>query len=171
MLTKKMIDSLNEQINKELYSAYLYLGMAAHAQSIGLNGFANWFQVQAKEEMTHAEKFYNYVNQQGGKVTLKAIDEPPQKFSSPADLFQKTYEHEQKVTGLINKLVELAQKQTDHATGAFLQWFVTEQVEEESNANDILQRLNIVGKDGNGILLIDGQLAARVFVPPPAGEA
>ena len=166
MLSEKMINSLNGQINKELYSAYLYLSMAAHSTSIGLNGFANWFYVQVKEELTHAEKFYNYINQQGGKVVLDAIDEPDKDFSSPADLFKRTLEHEKKVTKMINDLVDLAKKQNDHATETCLQWFVTEQIEEEANATENVQKLKLVGKDGNGLLMVDSQLATRVFVPP-----
>ena len=168
MISKKMVDSLNEQINKEIYSAYLYQSMASYVVSIGLNGFANWFNVQVKEELSHAEKIYNYVNQQGGRVILKAIEGPPTSFSSALDLFENTLEHEKKVTGMINKLVDLARSESDHATEAALQWFVTEQVEEESNANEILQKLELIGKDGNGLLTIDTQLAARVFVPPAA---
>jgi ferritin len=170
MLSKKTVESLNEQINKELYSAYLYLSMGAYAAHAGLNGVANWFTVQTKEEMAHAEKFYNYVNQQGGRVVLKAIDEPPKQFSSAQDLFGKTLEHEKKVTGLINGLADLARKEKDHATEAFLQWFVTEQVEEEANANELLQKMKLIGKDGNGLLMIDSQLATRTFVPPAAQD-
>ncbi len=166
MLSKKIIKSINGQINKELYSAYLYLGMASYSASIGLNGFSNWFSVQVKEELTHAEKMYNYVAQQSGRVTLSGITEPPQDFSSPANLFERTLEHERKVTGFINELVAIARGEKDNATEIFLQWFVTEQVEEESNASEILQKLRLVGKDGNGLLLIDSDLAQRVFVPP-----
>ncbi|MBU4343470.1 MAG: ferritin [Candidatus Omnitrophica bacterium] len=166
MISKKMSASLNEQINKEIYSGYLYLSMAAYATSIGLNGFANWFKVQMQEEMAHAQKFYDYVNQQGGRIVLKAIDEPPKDFASPRDLFSKTLEHEKMVTKRINDLVKLAKKENDNATETTLQWFVTEQVEEEANPTEMLQKLDIVGKDGNGILTIDNQLATRVFVPP-----
>ena len=168
MINNKIVGSLNQQTNREIYSAYLYLSMAAYATSIGLNGFANWFNVQVKEEMTHAEKFYNYVNQQSGRVKLKAIEQPPHDFSSAVDLFEKTLEHEKKVTKMIDGLVNVAKKENDHATETFLQWFVTEQVEEEANATEILQKLKLVGKDGNGLLLIDSQLATRVFVPPQA---
>lgn len=167
MISKKMIASLNEHLNKEIYSGYLYLSMAAYSTSIGLNGFANWFKVQVQEEMVHAQKFYDYINQQGGRVALKAIDEPPKDFSSPSDLFEKTLEHEKVVTKRINNLVNMATKEKDHATETFLQWFVTEQVEEEASPTEILQRLKLVGKDGNGILMIDSQLATRVFTPPP----
>jgi ferritin len=166
MISKNMTENLNHQINRELYSSYLYLSMAAYATSIGLRGFANWFNVQVKEELTHAEKIYNYVNQQGGRVLLEAIEQPTQDFSSAVDLFKQTLNHENKVTKMINSLVNLANKENDHATEAFLQWFVTEQVEEEANAVEILQKLELVGKDGEGLLMIDRQLAARVFVTP-----
>lgn len=169
MITKKMVDAINEQINWELYSAYLYVAMGASAASAGLNGFANWFNVQVKEELTHTEKFYNYVLQQGGKIKLKAIAKPTEEYGSPAELFTETLEHEEKVTGLINKLVDVAKKENDHATQGFLQWFVSEQVEEVSSAADVVQRLKLIGKDGNGLLLIDSQLATRTFVPPQAG--
>ena len=169
MITKKMVDAINEQINWELYSAYLYVAMGAYAASIGLNGFANWFNIQVKEELAHTEKFYNYVLQQGGRIKLKAIAKPLEDYKSPAEIFTETLEHEKKVTDLINKLADVARKENDHATQGFLQWFVSEQVEEVSSAADIVQRLKLIGKDGNGLLLIDSQLATRVFTPPQVG--
>ena len=171
MISKKMTESLNQQVNGEIYSAYLYLSMAAYAANIGLNGFAHWFNVQVKEELIHAEKFYNYIIQQGGRARLLSVAEPPHDFSSAADLFQQTLKHEKGVTKNINALTSQANKENDHATATFLQLFVTEQVEEEANAAEILQKLNLVGKDGNGLLLIDSQLATRVFVPPVAPAA
>lgn len=171
MISKKMTDSINEQINKEIYSGYLYLSMAGYSASMGLNGFANWFKVQLQEEIAHAQKFYDYVIQQGGRVVLKAIDEPPKDFKDARELFQKTLEHEQMVTKRINNLVTQAKKENDHATGTMLQWFVTEQVEEEANPTEILQKLDLIGKDGNGLLTIDSQLATRVFVPPQPAQA
>ncbi len=166
MISKKMAGSINEQTNKEIYSGYLYLSMAAYSASIGLNGFANWFKVQLQEEMAHAQKFYDYIIQQGGRVVLKAIDEPPKDFAGARDLFQKTLDHEKMVTKRIDNLVTLAKKENNHATENMLQWFVTEQVEEEASPTEILQKLDIVGEDGNGLLTVDSQLAARVFVPP-----
>ena len=166
MISKKMMDSINGQINRELYSAYLYISMAAYATSIGLKGFANWLQVQVQEELFHARKMYDYVNQQGGRVILKAIEEPPSDFKSPKDLFEKTLEHERKVTAMINKLASQAKSENDHATEIFMQWFVTEQVEEEANPTEILQKLNLIGKDANGLFMVDAELALRVFVPP-----
>jgi len=168
MLKDKVVKQLNYQINKEMYSAYLYLGMASYSTSIGLNGLANWFTVQVQEELSHAMKLYGYVNQQGAKVELEAIDKPPQDFSSALDLFDKTFKHEQIVTGLINDLVTLARAENDNATEIFLQWFVSEQIEEESSAMEILQKIKLVGKDGNGLLMIDNELAQRVFTPPQA---
>ena len=171
MLSKKITERLNRQINRELYSAYFYMGMASYASSLGLNGFANWFNVQVKEELTHAERFYNYVTHQGARAMLDDIETPPQDFKSPTDLFERTLGHEQKVTKMIHDLVDLARKEKDHATETHLAWFVTEQVEEEANATEALQKLALVGKDGNGLLVLDSQLAARVFVPPTAAGA
>lgn len=172
MISKKMTDSINGQVNREIYSAYLYVSMAAYAASLGLKGFANWFQVQVQEELFHARKMYDYINQQGGRAVMKAIEEPPGDFKSPKDLFEKTLEHEKKVTAMINKLASQAKTENDHATGIFMQWFVTEQVEEEANALEILQKLNLIGKDANGLFMVDTELAQRVFTPPagPAGS-
>lgn len=166
MLSKKMAKALAEQMNKEAYSGYLYLGMSSYAASIGLNGIANWFMVQFQEEISHAQKFYNYLGQQGERVMLETIDKPPQDFSSAADLFEKTLEHEQKVTKMINDLVALAREEKDNATEIFLQWYVTEQVEEEANAQELLQKVKLVGEGGNGLFMIDNELAKRTFVPP-----
>ncbi|MFC1570275.1 ferritin [Candidatus Omnitrophota bacterium] len=171
MISDKMVKSINQQINRELYSAYLYMGMASYAAEAGLKGTANWFTIQVQEELSHAQKMYNYVMDQGGRVLLGAIEEPPQKFSSMKDLFEKTLEHERIVTSLINDLVDQAAGENDKATSIMLQWFVTEQVEEEANPTDILQKLKIVGNDGNGILLIDNELAQRVFTPIAAEGA
>jgi len=166
MISKKMTDDLNVQINKEIYSAYLYLSMAAHATSMGLNGIANWFHTQAQEELVHAQKFYDYINQQGGKVVLAGIDGPPTEFAGATDLFEKTLEHEKIVTKRIHDLIALAKKENDPATETFLQWFVTEQVEEEATPTEILQKLKLAGDSGNGLLMIDSELGARVFTPP-----
>ena len=170
MLSKKMVKSLNYQINRELYSAYLYLSMASYADAEGLNGFANWFKIQAKEEEFHAEKMYNYVNQQGERVLVDAIEKPETDFSSMLDLFEKTLKHEKVVTSLINGLVKLAREENDYATESFLQWYVTEQVEEEANPAEMIQKINFIGKDGRGLLMLDKELASRTFTPPPAEE-
>lgn len=170
MLSEKMEAALNDQLNKEIYSAYLYLSMSAYSTSIGLKGFANWFMVQYQEEMTHAMKFYNYLNAQGGQVKLMAIEQPQTEFKSPLDMFEKTLTHEQFVTKCINDLVDLAIAEKDHATNIFLQWYVTEQIEEEGNDNDILAKLKLVGEDGNGLFMLDKELTMRVFTPPAASE-
>lgn len=172
MISKKMTDSINTQINREMYSAYLYLSMAAYSTSAGLKGFANWFQVQIQEELFHARKMYDYVNQQGGRVVLKDIEAPPAEFKSAKELFAVTLEHEKKVTAMINKLATQARSENDHATEIFMQWFVTEQVEEEANALEILQKMELIGKDANGLFMMDTELAKRVFVAPagPAGS-
>lgn len=165
MISKKVEETLNQQINKEIYSAYLYQSMSAHTEFLGLKGFANWFAIQVQEELSHAQKIYDYVNDQGGKVTLMAIEQPPSEFESPLDMFEKTLAHEQFITKSINELVDLALKENDHATQIFLQWFVTEQIEEESNDNDIISKLKFIGKDGNGLLMLDKELGARIFTP------
>jgi ferritin len=165
-----MLNALNEQINKEMYSAYLYMAMSAHSTSIGLPGFANWFMVQYQEEMEHAMKIYNYVNDQGGKIHLKTIEEPPSTFKDPMDMFKKTLNHEQFVTKSINTLMDIAIKENDHATQIFLQWFVTEQIEEEGNDNDIIAKLELAGAKGNGLFMIDKELATRIYTPPAKEE-
>jgi len=167
MLSDKMVKSLNHQINRELYSGYLYLGMASYSKNAGLSGVANWFAVQSQEEASHAMKFYEYVNDQGGRVVLEAIEEPPQDYSSALDMFDKTLEHEKKVTAMINELVALARSEKDTATEIMLQWFVKEQVEEEANASDMIQKLKLAG-DGSGLFMIDNELGQRVFTPPVA---
>lgn len=168
MISKKMTDALNLQINKELYSAYLYLAMSSHAQDIGLKGFANWFFIQVQEEMSHAQKIYNYVIEQNQKVVLDEIKKPPADFKSPMDMFQRTLEHEQYVTKSINELVALAKEEKDYATEIFLQWFVTEQIEEEGNDNEIIDKLRYIGDNGNGLLMLDKELGVRTFVAPAA---
>jgi ferritin len=166
VLTEKMAKALNKQLNNEIYSAYLYLSMSAHSTFIGLKGFANWFMVQYQEEMVHAMKIYDYINAQGGQVKLMAIAQPPTQFGSPLNMFEKTLQHEKFITKSINDLVDLAIEEKAHATNIFLQWFVTEQVEEEANDNEIIAKLKLVGKEGNGLFMIDKELAARVFTPP-----
>ena len=170
MLSENMEAALNKQLNNELYSAYLYLSMSAYSTSIGLRGFANWFMVQYQEEMVHAMKFYNYILDQGGRVKLMAIAQPMAEFKSPLDMFEKTLQHEKFITKCINDLVDLAIAGKDHATNIFLQWYVTEQIEEEGNDNDIIAKLKLVGEEGSGLLMIDKELAMRVFTPPAAAE-
>jgi ferritin len=170
MLKENVQEALCEQLNAELYSSYLYLSMSAYFSSTDLSGFANWMRVQAQEELMHAMKFYDYINERGGRVTLKDITAPQKEWKSPLAAFENVYSHEQKVTGLINYLVDLAITEKDHATNSFLQWFVTEQVEEESTASGIMKKIELVGSDGSGVLLLDQELAQRVFTPPAAKE-
>ena len=169
MLSKKMEKELNSQLNAELYSAYLYLSMSAHFESTNLKGFASWMRVQALEERDHAMKFFDFIHERGGKVLMQPIDGPPTSWKSFLNVFQETYKHEQLVTKLINKLVDLAAKEKDHATNNFLQWFVTEQVEEEASADETVQQLKLVGSQGHGIFMIDRELGQRVYTPAPGG--
>ncbi len=166
MLKENIEKALNNQLNAEIYSAYLYLSMSAYFESISLKGFANWMKVQYQEEMAHAMKFYDYINERGGRVILQAIEAPPTQWDSPLAVFEATYEHEQKVTGLINDLVELAISEHDHATNIFLQWFVSEQVEEEDSANELVEKLKLMGDARGGLFMLDRELAQRTFTPP-----
>ena len=161
MLSKTMEDALNEQINKELYSAYLYLSMAAYCESVSLPGFAHWMRAQAQEEQEHAMKLYDFVFEQGGRVVLKAIDAPPVEFESPMAVFSSTLEHEQKVTAFIDALYSLAVEEKDHASQVHLQWFISEQVEEEKSASQILERLNLVDDKAQSLVMVDRHLASR----------
>ena len=170
MLKNDMLDALNKQINAELYSAYLYLSMSAHFESKDLKGHANWTRCQAQEELVHAMKIYDHVNERGGHVELKPIDGPQIEWESPTAVFEHVYSHEQKVTGMINDLVELSIKSRDHATTNFLQWFIDEQVEEEASANEVLQKLKMVGNEGSGLFMVDKELSKRIFTPPPAED-
>ncbi len=161
MIGKKIEKALNDQINAELYSAYLYLSMSAYFESENLPGFAKWMRVQWQEEVTHALKIYDYVNERNGRVALKSVDEPPAKWKLPLDVFEATYKHEQVVTGCINDLVNLAIAEKDHATGVFLQWFVTEQVEEEKSADEIVQKLKCISDAPGGLYILDKELGQR----------
>ncbi len=166
MISKKMEDALNEQVNAELYSAYLYLSMESYFKAQNLNGFANWMRVQTQEEAAHAMKIYDFINERGGRVTLKTIEGPQTEWDSALVVFNAAYEHEQKVTGLINTLVDLAIKEKDHATNSFLQWFVNEQVEEEASADEIVQQLKMMESAPGGMFMLDRELGQRVFTPP-----
>jgi ferritin len=161
MIGKKMLDALNEQVNAELYSAYLYQAMAAHFEAGNLKGFAHWMDLQAKEEQAHARKIYEFLVNRGGRVLLKAIAAPPVEWKSPLAIFEESYAHEQKVTGLIHKLVDLARAENDHAAEVFLAWFVSEQVEEEANASEIVEKLKMVKEHVQGLLMLDAHLAQR----------
>lgn len=166
MLSKKMEKAINQQINAELFSAYLYLSMATYFESISLGGFANWMRQQVQEELFHAMKMFDFVCERGGRVILQAIDGPPSKWASPLAAFENVLSHEQKVTGLINDLVNLAHEERDHATNIFLQWFVSEQVEEEATAGTLVDKLKLIGKDANGLFMLDTELGQRTFTMP-----
>ncbi len=164
MLKKEVLDSINDQINAEFYSAYLYLSMSAYFQGKGLAGFANWMMIQFQEEQSHAMKFFNYVYERGGKVTLGPIEEVPTDFDSILAVWEKTLAHEQMVTGRINKMMDIAIEASDHATKSFLQWFVDEQVEEEASVTEILDTLRLIDGQGNGIFMLDREMKQRKFV-------
>jgi ferritin len=161
MISKTMQDALNEQINKEYYSAYLYLSMSAYFESVNMPGSAKWMRTQYDEERAHALKFLDYVNDRGGRVTLKAIDQPLAEFASPLAVWEMVLEHEKKVTGLIYKLYEQAVKENDYATQSLLKWYIDEQVEEEKNATLMVERFKQAGNQPATLLLFDGHFTKR----------
>jgi ferritin len=165
MLSKRMEEAINDQIKWEFFSGYLYLSMAAFFEDMGLSGFAKWMEAQTQEELFHGMKMYRYVFEHGGRVTLQAVEQPPDTWESPLAAFQNALEHEQLVTSRINALMDLAMEERDHATMAFMQWFVTEQVEEESSVGEVVDKLKLVA-DGGALYLLDKELGARVFTPP-----
>lgn len=170
MLKDTVLKALNDQINAEIHSAYLYLSMSAWFEAKGLGGFANWMKVQYQEELTHAMKFFDYVHERSGRVILEPIAGVQTEFESIIDAYEKTLEHEQKVTALINNLVDVAMAANDHATQSFLQWFVDEQVEEEKNVNQILDDLRLINGQGNGLFMMNRELASRVFTDETKAE-
>ncbi len=170
MIPKKMEEALNGQLNAELYSAYLYLSMAAYFESVDLAGFANWMRIQNQEEQFHAMKFYDYIIERSGRVTLRSIEAPPSNWDSPLAAFEATLEHERKVTGLINDLVYLAREEKDNASEIFLQWFVNEQVEEEDNVSTVLGQLKLIKDSPQALFMMDKEIGQRVFTPPAAAE-
>ena len=169
MISKKMEKAFNDQINAEMYSAYLYLSMHAYVETLGLKGFSNWMYVQTQEEMAHAMGLYNYVLTRGGKIDLGAIEKPQGSWNNIVDVVKAVLEHERKVTGLINGLVDVAEAEKDRAAIGFLDWYLKEQVEEEDNVETILTRLNLIGSDVNALLNYDKELAARTFAAPTIG--
>ncbi len=171
MISKKMAESLNKHMNLELYSANIYLSMASCANSLGLKGAANWFMVQYREEMTHFIKFYNYIVDQGENIQIRESKSVPNRYSTLLEMMEKTLEHEQMITKCINQLSEEAVQEKDHATQIFLQWFITEQIEEENNDRDLIGKLKLVGDNGYGILMIDTEMGQRVFTPLPDAPA
>lgn len=170
MISKKVTDAFNSQINAETYSAYLYWSMSAALERMNLPGFASWMRVQAQEEMTHAMKFYDHIIERDGAVVLTAIDAPPTEWASVKAVFEDGLGHEKKVTGMINGLMDLTIAEKDHAGSMFLQWFVTEQVEEEATAMEVLGKLEIAGDTAGGLYMLDKEMAGRVFTPPAAAE-
>ena len=166
MLDTRMQDAINKQINAEYYSAFLYLSMSARFNALGLAGGANWMNIQFQEELAHAMKFVGYVSERGGTVALATIEGPPRDWKSALAMFEHALEHEQKVTGLINALADLALEIKDHATHNLLQWFIAEQVEEEASADTMVQKLRLTKDAPGGIFQLDSEMATRVFTPP-----
>ena len=161
MFSKTIQNGINQQINHELYSSYLYLAMSAHFESVNLPGFARWMKVQSEEETAHGMKFFHYVYERGGKVVLEAIGKPAPDYKTPIDVMKKVLEHEKKVTATIEALYELALKEKDYATQVMLHWFIKEQVEEEKNASDIIEMLKNIGDAPAGLAMLDSRLGAR----------
>ncbi|MCH2178847.1 MAG: ferritin [Mariniblastus sp.] len=165
MLSEKIETSINKQINEELYSAYIYLAMSAEADRLGLPGFSNWFKMQFQEELEHADKFFNYVLERDGKVNLAAIEKPEIGEETPLSLFEKALNHERHITACISSLKDLAKSESDHATDVFLEWYVSEQVEEEANAQQVIDQLKLIDGSPNGLFMIDRELANRTAAP------
>ena len=168
MISNKLQDAINAQINAEFWSAYLYLSMGMHFENAGYGGIANWYRIQFKEEQAHAEILMNYLNSRGGRVVLAPIAEVPTEWESPLAAFAATLQHEETVTRLINELYHLAIEENDYATKGKLDWFISEQVEEEETAKGIIDRLRLVGDNGMGLYMLDQELATRTYnVPAP----
>jgi ferritin len=161
MIKPKLENAINKQINAELWSAYLYLSMSAYFESINLCGFANWMRVQAQEEVGHAMRFYTHVVERRGRVTVSAIPAPPITWKSPLHAFEEAFKHEQKVTGMINELANMAAAEKDHATASMLKWFIDEQVEEELSTDTVVQKLKMIGTNTGGLYMLDHELGER----------
>jgi ferritin len=166
MLIKKIEESFNKHLNAEIYSSYLYLSMSAYFESTNLKGLASWMKIQAQEEMVHAMKFYDYIIERGSKVKLTEINSPETTWESPEAVFKQVCEHERMVTGLINNLVDIAIQERDHASHFFLQWFVTEQVEEEVVLEEVLAKIKLAGNQTGSLYMFDKELGQRVFTAP-----
>jgi ferritin len=166
MISRKISGAINEQINAEIYSSYLYLSMEMHFTSQNLNGFAGWMRAQVQEELTHVAKTIQFLNDRNCRVELQAVQGPPTEWQSPLAVFEATLAHEEQVSQRINGLVELAMEEKDHATVTFLQWFITEQVEEEASVSDIIQQLKMVADAPGGMFLLDRELGTRTFSAP-----
>lgn len=169
MLSPKLQDALNEQMKNEFFSAYLYMAIAGYFESEDLPGIASWMRIQALEEMTHGEKFFNFITEAAGRTDFRGFDAPQNAYESPLAAFKFSLSHENFVTDSINKLMDLAKAESNHAAQIFLQWFVTEQVEEEANFSLIQRKLERIGNDGNGLLRLDEELGQRTFIPPATG--
>ncbi|MGM0622927.1 MAG: ferritin [Campylobacterota bacterium] len=166
MISQKMTEALNKQLNKEYHSAYIYLGLSAYASKLGYNGCASWFMVQYQEEVAHGMKIYSYLDDQGADIELLDIKAFNFKGEGIKNAFEEAFKHEQKMTGWLNDLSDLALKEKDHATYNMLQWFVMEQVEEEALFSEIIDKINLIGESGNGMYSLDKELGARTFVDP-----
>lgn len=160
-MKKELLDELNKQLNRELYSSYLYLSMAAYFESINLKGFAHWLKVQVEEEKEHAMKFFDFILERGEKVILEAIEAPKTDWESPVEAFKDVYEHEKKITSYIHNIIELARQHKDYPTEVFLQWFVSEQVEEEAQALEIYNKLQLAKNSPGALFALDHQLGKR----------
>lgn len=171
MLSKEIVEALNRQVNAELHSAYIYYAMMAYFDQKNLTGASAWMKAQVQEELFHANKFFAYISERQGKVVLEAIEKPAVEWKSILDVFEAAYKHEVYISSRINDLVKLARDENDNATYNFLQWYVSEQVEEEANVDAVIQKLKLVGDNGHGILMIDQQLGTRVFVMPTTTTA
>jgi ferritin len=166
MISKNLTQVLSEQVNAEYYSAYLYHSMSAYAENAGLKGVAHWLFMQAREEMAHGVQIYQYILERGAPPSFAAIEMPPVSFSGIEDIFEQVLAHEQKVTALINNIATHAMKENDHACYQFILWYVSEQVEEEANAADILNKVKMIGNDKGLLISLDNELGARVFNNP-----
>jgi len=164
-MNAKIQEAINNQIREEFYSGYLYLSMAAYCGAKTLNGFENWFRVQAQEERDHALGFYNYMLERGGEVKLQALDQPPSSFKGPLELFEAALKHEKHITGKINELFELAANEKDFAFQSFLKWYIDEQVEEEATASEMIDKVKMVGEKGEALYMLDQELGARTYTP------
>ncbi len=170
MLSEKMEQALNDQVNAEIASAYIYFSMVAYFESLGLSGFSSWMRAQTLEELTHAEKIFTYINERGGRAIMKAIPKPQSEWDTPHAAFEAAFQHELMISGRINKLVDLALKESDHATNNFLQWFVAEQVEEEAAVEAVVHKLKLIEDTRGGLFMLDKELGARVFATPAQEE-
>lgn len=166
MLSKNLMDEMNQQIEYEIYSAHLYMAMEAYCASLNLDGFANWLKVQTEEERAHGRLFFDFINRMNGEVKIHSINEPMAEYKNLLDVFQEGYKHEQFVTSRIYLLADIATEEKNHAAVSFLKWFVDEQVEEESNFLGLVKKLELIGDNTSGLYMLDKELAARVYTPP-----